>query len=122
MNRQQQIREIFSKPATASKIPVTFRNLLTKKQVLWIYAFVADNLKDRLPRKGETVVFPSPLEEGVSFLMRKTTEKAVYGGTLYEVLHYKSAVKPEGDDPKPAPYVGSLEEELDNEAFLDGGR
>jgi hypothetical protein len=25
-------------------------------------------------------------------------------------------------DPKPAPYVGSLEEELDNEAFLDGGR
>ena len=58
---------------------VTFRNLLTKKQVLWVYAFVADNLKDRLPRKGETVVFPSPIQPGVSFLMRKTTEAAVYG-------------------------------------------
>lgn len=64
-----------------------FRNLLTAKQVVWVYAF-AGITKERLPRKGETVVFRSPLQFGVSFSVRKTSEPAVYGGVLYEVIHH----------------------------------
>jgi hypothetical protein len=69
---------------------VTFRNLLTAKQVVWVYAF-AGVTKDRLPKRNDVVVFPSPIEPGVSFTVRKTTEPGVYGGKLYEVLHYRSA-------------------------------
>jgi hypothetical protein len=80
-----------------SKMPtsggVTFRNLLTKKQVVWVYAFLADNLKDRLPKKGDVVVFPHPAQHGVSFTIRKTSEPAIYGGVLYEILHYTSEVR-----------------------------
>jgi hypothetical protein len=68
---------------------ITFRNLLTAKQVVWVYAF-AGVTKDRLPKRNDVVVFPSPIETGVSFTVRKTTEPAIYGGKLYEVLHYKS--------------------------------
>lgn len=68
---------------------VTFRNLLTAKQIIWVYAF-AGITKDRLPRKNDVVVFPHPTQPGVSFVVRKTTEPAIYGGKLYEVLHYAS--------------------------------
>jgi hypothetical protein len=79
-----------------NKMPVTgvtFRNLLTKKQVIWVYAFLADNLKDRLPTKGDVVVFPHPTQNGVAFAIRKTSEPAVYGGVLYEILHYTSEAR-----------------------------
>jgi hypothetical protein len=66
---------------------MNFRNLLTAKQTVWVYAF-AGITKERLPKKGETVVFPSPIEIGVSFSIRKTKEPAIYGGTLYEIVHY----------------------------------
>ena len=69
---------------------MNFRNLLTSKQVCWVYAF-AGVTKDRLPKKGETVVFPSPLQSGVSFAIRKTSEPAIYGGKLFEVIHYSEA-------------------------------
>lgn len=76
-----------------SNLGVTFRNLLTKKQVIWVYAFLADNLKDRLPNKGDVVVFPHPTQNGVSFTIRKTSEPAIQGGVLYEVLHYASEAR-----------------------------
>ena len=43
--------------------------------------------KDRLPKKGETVVFPSPIQLNVCFVVRLTSEPAIYSGKLYEVLH-----------------------------------
>ena len=73
-------------PAQAERLDIMFRNLLTAKQVVWVYAF-AGITKDRLPKKGETVVFPSPIQSNVSFVVRLTSEPATYGGKLYEVLH-----------------------------------
>ena len=70
---------------------MNFRNLLTAKQIVWVYAFAGVS-KERLPKKNDIVVFPSPIEEGVSFAVRKTVEKAIYGGPLYEVIHYSTKV------------------------------
>jgi hypothetical protein len=55
---------------------VTFRNLLTAKQAIWVYGF-AGVTKERLPKRNDVCVFPSPIENGVSFSVRKTTEKAI---------------------------------------------
>jgi hypothetical protein len=71
---------------------VTFRNMLTARQACYVYAF-AGVTKERLPRRNDAVVFPSPIEDGVSFFIRLTSEPAIYGGKLYEVLHYKTEVR-----------------------------
>jgi len=65
---------------------VTFRNLLTAKQVVWTYGFAGVS-KDRLPHKGQVCSFPSPLDSRVTFLIRKTEFSATYGGKLFEVSH-----------------------------------
>ena len=63
-----------------------FRNLLTAKQVVAVYGF-AGVTKERLPRKGQAALFPSPLNPQVSFIIRKTALSATYGGKLFEVSH-----------------------------------
>jgi hypothetical protein len=73
-------------PSCFTQLP-HFRNLVTAKQAVWVYGF-AGVTKERLPKGNDAVVFPSPIQEGVSFAIRKTSEPAVYGGKLYEVLHY----------------------------------
>jgi hypothetical protein len=64
-----------------------FTNLLTKKQVLGVYAF-ANITADKLPKRfGQVSVFPSPLDPKTHFEVRKTVFNATYGGKLFEVKH-----------------------------------
>jgi len=68
-----------------------FHSLMTAKQAVWVYGFAGVS-KDRLPRKGQVAVFPSPLENGVTFVITKTAFSATYGGKLFEVIHNVSEV------------------------------
>jgi len=63
-----------------------FQNLLTAKQVVWVYGF-AGATASNLPKKGQTVVLTSPLDNRVKFQIRKTAFSATYGGKLYEISH-----------------------------------
>ena len=64
-----------------------FENLLTRKQVVTVYAF-AGITKDKLPKRfGQVSVFPSPFDPKVHFEVRRTEFEGVYGGKLFQVVH-----------------------------------
>jgi hypothetical protein len=68
-----------------------FTNLLTKKQVVHVYAF-ASITADKLPtRLGQVSIFPSPIDSKIHFEVRRTPFSATYGGKLFEVKHITEA-------------------------------
>ena len=66
---------------------MNFRGLVTRNQAVHVYGF-AGVTPDKLPKRlGQVSVFPSPIDNKVSFEVRMTSFNATYGGKLLEVIH-----------------------------------
>lgn len=65
--------------------PVFFRNLLTKKQVAWVYSFAGMTL-ELVPGKGKATRLDVP-SENATIVIQPSQHRSTYGERLYLCEH-----------------------------------
>lgn len=70
---------------TTHTAPVHFRNLLTKKQVAWVYSFAGMTL-ELIPGKGKATRLDVP-SESVTIVIQPSDHRSTYGERLYLCEH-----------------------------------